>query len=134
MRMTAKHIAALGSDDAGTLLPTRIGRGAKIDNLTQIGHNVQIGEDCLICGRVALGGSCQIGNRVVLAGGVGVAEHLTIGDDVVVAGGSGAGANLHSGAFYSGLPAVRHTENIGNIQNVKRLDRIVSKVLNRAGS
>lgn len=53
------EIGAQPAIDAGTLLPTRIGRGTKIDNLTQIGHNVQVGEDCLICGRVALGGAAR---------------------------------------------------------------------------
>ncbi len=124
------EIGAQTAIDAGTLLPTRVGRGTKIDNLTQIGHNVQIGEDCLLCGSVKIGGSTKIGDRVVLGGGVGVADHVKIGDDVVVAGGSGVGTNLRAGGFYSGLPAVPHTETIRNIRNVKRLDRIAAKVLN----
>ncbi|MFP6898545.1 MAG: UDP-3-O-(3-hydroxymyristoyl)glucosamine N-acyltransferase [Roseibacillus sp.] len=128
------EIGAQTAIDAGTLLPTRVGRGSKIDNLTHIGHNVQVGEDCLICGQVAVAGSTTIGNRVVLAGGVKVADHVTIGEDVVVAGGSGVGTNLHPGVFYSGLPAVRHSETIKNILNVKRLDRIISKVLNPPAS
>lgn len=69
-----------------------------------------------------------------LAGGVGAADHLTVGDDVVVTGGSGVGTNLHSGEIYSGLPAIRHSETLRNIQNVKRLDRIARKVLNPPGS
>lgn len=127
------EIGAQTAIDAGTLLPTRIGRGTKIDNLVMIGHNVQIGEDCLLCGQVGLAGSVTIGDRCVLAGGAGVADHLTIGDDVVVGGGSGVGTNLRSGEFYMGAPAVPHNQAVRNLQNLKRLDRVLSKMQKGGG-
>ena len=70
--------------DRGTIRSTKIGDGTKIDNLVQIGHNVEIGEDCLICAQVGIAGSTKVGNRVVLGGQSGVADNVVVGDDVVV--------------------------------------------------
>src|SRR3546814_16433150 len=75
------EIGAGSTIDRGTIAATTVGRGTKIDNLVLIGHNVTIGENCLICGNVGLSGSTRIGDRVVLAGGVGSSDHASIGDD-----------------------------------------------------
>lgn len=68
--------------DRASVGETRIRRGAKLDNLVQIGHAVEVGEDTLLCAQVGIAGSAVIGSRVILAGQVGVAGHLTIGDGV----------------------------------------------------
>ena len=73
--------------DRGTIRDTSIGRGTKIDNLVQVGHNVVVGEDCLLCGQVGIAGSTRIGNRVVLGGQVGVVDNILVGDDVVAGAG-----------------------------------------------
>src|SRR5690606_32223532 len=83
------EIGANVTIDRGTLGNTRIGAGTKIDNLVQIGHNVQIGKHCLLVAQVGISGSTQVGDQVVLAGQTGVAGHLHIGDRVVAAGKSG---------------------------------------------
>lgn len=91
--------------DRGRFTETRIGRGTKIDNLVQIGHNVQIGEDCLIVAQVGISGSTTIGSRVTLAGQVGVAGHLTIADDVVVLGKSVVASSIEEpGGMWAGNP------------------------------
>ena len=54
--------------DRGTVKPTKIGNGVKTDNLSQIGHNVVIGDNCLICAQVGIAGSSVIGKNVVLGG------------------------------------------------------------------
>lgn len=102
------EIGAGTTIDRATLRATRVGRGTKIDNLVQIGHNVEIGEDCLICGLVGIAGSVRIGDRAVVAGRVGIADHVEIGADAQILGGSGVGTNVPAGAKVSGYPAMRH--------------------------
>ena len=70
--------------DRGTIDYTKIGKGTKIDNLVQIGHNVEIGEHCLIVAMNGVAGSSKIGNYVTIAGQCGITGHLTIGDHSVL--------------------------------------------------
>ncbi|MCA1621355.1 MAG: UDP-3-O-(3-hydroxymyristoyl)glucosamine N-acyltransferase, partial [Acidobacteria bacterium] len=76
------EIGAGTTIDRASVGETRIARGAKIDNLVQVGHSCTVGEDSLVCAQVGLAGSSRVGRRVILAGQVGVAGHLEIGDDV----------------------------------------------------
>jgi len=71
--------------DRAVLGTTRIGRGAKLDNLIQVGHNVVIGEHTVMAALTGISGSTQIGNHVVMGGQVGIAGHLKIGDHVTLA-------------------------------------------------
>jgi len=80
------EIGALTAIDRAALGETRIGRGTKIDNLVQIGHNVTIGEHCILCAQVGISGSTRIGSYVVLAGKVGLSGDLEIGDRVQIGG------------------------------------------------
>jgi UDP-3-O-[3-hydroxymyristoyl] glucosamine N-acyltransferase len=91
--------------DRGALGPTVIGKGTKIDNLVQIGHNVQIGEHCLVVSQVGVAGSSKLGNYVVLAGQVGVSGHLNIGNKVTVAAQSGVMNDIPDGQTWLGAPA-----------------------------
>jgi UDP-3-O-[3-hydroxymyristoyl] glucosamine N-acyltransferase len=101
------EIGALTSIDRGTVGPTIIGRGTKIDNQVQIGHNVQIGKCCIICAQVGIAGSAVISDGVVLGGGVGVADHIHIARGVRVGGHSGVVTNLHTPGDYMGMPAIK---------------------------
>ncbi|MCA1815697.1 MAG: UDP-3-O-(3-hydroxymyristoyl)glucosamine N-acyltransferase, partial [Acidobacteria bacterium] len=78
------EIGAGTTVDCASVGETRIRRGAKIDNLVQIGHSCTVGEDALVCAQVGLAGSSHVGARVILAGQAGVAGHLTVGDDAVI--------------------------------------------------
>jgi UDP-3-O-[3-hydroxymyristoyl] glucosamine N-acyltransferase len=80
------EIGANTTIDRGALGPTRIGRGTKIDNLVQVGHNVQIGENCAIASQVGISGSVTIGDHVVIAGQVGIGDHARIESGVVLGG------------------------------------------------
>ncbi|MDC0115909.1 UDP-3-O-(3-hydroxymyristoyl)glucosamine N-acyltransferase [Octadecabacter sp.] len=91
--------------DAGTIRATRIGNGAKIDNLVMIGHNCIIGEDSLLCGHVGLAGSVTLGPRCILGGKTGIADNLTLGRDVVSGGGTIILKDVADGTFVSGHPA-----------------------------
>lgn len=99
------EIGANSTVDAGTIRPTQIGSGTKIDNLVQVGHNVIIGDHCLLCAQTAVAGSAQIGNRVVLGGKSGVGDNLTVGSDTVVGGAAIVLSNVPEGSFMMGYPA-----------------------------
>jgi UDP-3-O-[3-hydroxymyristoyl] glucosamine N-acyltransferase len=122
------EIGACTSIDRGTVSATRIGAGTKIDDLVMIGHNVEIGENCMLCGQVGIAGSTRIGNRVVLAGKVGVADHITIGDDVVVGASAGVANDLPSGMIAVGTPAVAKSEAFETHMNLRRVGRILRDV------
>lgn len=92
--------------DRAAVGETRIRRGAKIDNLVQIGHAVEIGEDNLICSQVGIAGSTTLGKNCILAGQVGVINHLTIGDGVIITAQTGVGHNIESGRRISGSPEI----------------------------
>jgi UDP-3-O-[3-hydroxymyristoyl] glucosamine N-acyltransferase len=113
----------------GTLGPTRIGRGTKIDNLCQIGHNTSIGTNCLIAGNVGVSGSVKIGDRVTLAGGVGVADHVTIGDDSSLVAGSGVWQSVPPREIWGGFPAQPWKESQGFYLHVKRLPRMLRDMM-----
>jgi len=83
---------------------TVIGRGTKIDNLVQIAHNVQIGENCIIVAQVGIAGSSRLGNYVVLGGQAGVADHVTVGDGVMAGAQSALHRDVESGARVVGSP------------------------------
>lgn len=104
------EIQANSCIDRASLEVTRIGDGVKIDNLTQIAHNCDVGEDVLLCAQVGLAGSTSIGPRAVLAGQVGVAGHCTIGAGAIITAQSGTHGDLAPEAMYSGSPAFAHAQ------------------------
>lgn len=110
--------------DRAALEVTLIKRGTKLDNLVQIAHNCQIGEDCMIVSQVGISGSTKIGNHVTLAGQVGVAGHLTIGDNVMVGAQSGVPGSLPANAGYSGSPTMPHKEWLRAMAVVPRLPEL----------
>jgi len=94
--------------DRASVGATHIGRGAKIDNLVQIGHGSTVGEDSLLASQVGIAGSTVVGNRVILTGQVGVVGHCKIGDGAIVTPQSGVSGDIEPGAIVSGAPAVDH--------------------------
>ncbi len=96
--------------DRASVGETRIRRGAKLDNLVQIGHAVEVGENALLCAQVGVAGSAAIGSRVILAGQVGVAGHLTIGDGATALAQSGIPNDVPPGQQVAGYPAVERRQ------------------------
>jgi UDP-3-O-[3-hydroxymyristoyl] glucosamine N-acyltransferase len=99
------EIGANTTIDRATLGITRIGAGSKLDNLVQVGHNVEVGEHSILVAQVGISGSSRLGRGVVLGGQVGVADHVTVGDGVMVGAQSGVHADVHDGAKLLGSPA-----------------------------
>lgn len=92
--------------DRATFGETRIRRGTKIDNLVQIAHNVEVGEDNLLVAQVGIAGSTVLGRHVVMGGNSGVAGHVTLGDNVMIAAKAGVHSDVPSNSVLAGYPAV----------------------------
>jgi len=118
------EIGANTAVDRGTLRPTRIGARTKIDNLCQIGHNVSVGEDCLIAGVTGVAGSATIEDRVVLGGYVAVADHVTIHAGARVAGRSGVTKDVPAGETWAGFPAQPYRRWVRGLYLQGRLERL----------
>jgi UDP-3-O-[3-hydroxymyristoyl] glucosamine N-acyltransferase len=104
------EIQANSAIDRATVGETRIARGAKIDNLVQVGHACKVGEDTLLCGQVGLAGSSIIGNRCIMAGQSAAAGHLHIGDGAVLTAQGAVSHDVPAGAIYSGSPAFENKQ------------------------
>jgi UDP-3-O-[3-hydroxymyristoyl] glucosamine N-acyltransferase len=100
------EVGANATIDRATIGETRVRRGAKIDNLVQIGHASEVGENTLLCAQVGLAGSSKIGRNVILTGQVGVAGHLQIGDGVIATAQTGIPHSVEAGRVVSGYPAI----------------------------
>ncbi|HGG03896.1 MAG TPA: UDP-3-O-(3-hydroxymyristoyl)glucosamine N-acyltransferase [Aliiroseovarius sp.] len=121
------EIGANSTVDRGTIRATSIGRGTKLDNLVQIGHNVEIGQDCLICAACAIAGSTRIGDRVILGGQTGVADNLFVGNDVIAGGATAVFSNVPAGRAIWGNPAVKLETQIAMNKELRRLPRRAQK-------
>ena len=122
------EIGASTCIDRGTLGPTRIGDGTKIDNLVQIGHNVTVGENVMIAGGAGVAGSATIGDRAVIGGMVGIADRKKIGDDAIVAGKAGIGRDIESRGIYAGFPARPIKEQRSLEKNQMRVGRTLRRL------
>ena len=99
------EIGANVTVDRAALGSTVIGKGTKIDNLVQVGHNVVLGEHCILCGQVGIAGSTKVGSYVTMAGQAGLAGHLKIGDKVTIGAQSGVMHDIPDGQTWLGAPA-----------------------------
>jgi len=99
------EIGANCAIDRATFGHTIIRRGTKIDNLVQIGHNVEVGEHSILVAQVGVSGSSRLGRGVVLAGQVGVADHVSVGDGALVGAQAGVPSDVEAGGRYLGTPA-----------------------------
>ncbi len=122
------EIGANSTVDRGTIRATRIGRGTKLDNLVHVGHNVEVGEDALLCGQVGIAGSSVIGDRVVLGGQCGVSDNIFVGDDVVAGGATKMFSNVPAGRVVLGSPAMKMEAQMEAAKNIRRLPRLFRDV------
>jgi len=114
--------------DRASIGETRIRRGAKIDNLVQVGHGSTVGEDTLLCAQVGLAGSTEVGKNVILAGQVGVAGHLTIGDGAVATAQSGIPNDVAPGKTVSGSPAIDSLQWMKSVTIFNRLPELLKSL------
>ncbi len=117
------EVGANSCIDSGTIRPTRVGQGTKIDNLVHIGHNCVVGRHCLLCGQVGLAGSVTVGDAVVLGGQVGVSDNVSIGSGVVAGGASAIFTSVPAGRAILGNPATKMDSQIEIYKALRRLPR-----------
>lgn len=122
------EIGANSAIDCASVGETRIKRGAKIDNLVQIGHSCTVEEDALICSQTGLAGSSVIGKRVVLAGQVGIAGHLKVGDDAVLTAKSATSHDVEPGKVISGVPGFENRDWLRSTAAFRRLGDIAKTI------
>lgn len=128
------EIGANSCVDRATTGETVIGRGSKIDNLVQVGHNSVVGQMSILCAQVGLAGSTELGTGVVLAGQVGVAGHLRIGDFAKVGAQSGVIADVDDGAQILGtpeLPAKNYLRSSSHFARLPELSKLVKNLERR---
>ena len=122
------EIGANVTIDRATTGTTFVGRGTKIDNLVQIGHNVAIGENCILVAQVGIGGSTQLGKGVTLAGQSGLVGHIKIGDGATVGAQAGVTKSMPAGMTVSGYPAREHGQANKILASLQRLPELMKKV------
>lgn len=122
------EVGANATVDRATIGETRVRRGAKIDNLVQVGHASDVGENTLLCAQVGLAGSSKIGRSVILTGQVGVAGHLEIGDRVIATAQTGIPNSIEPGKVVSGYPAIDNKLWLKSSAIFKRLPEILKRV------
>ena len=122
------EIGANTTIDRATFDETLIKKGTKIDNLVQVAHNVEIGENSVIVAQVGIAGSTKIGKNVILAGQVGVVGHIRIADDVVVGAKAGVPGDIRKKGIYSGIPAIEHRKSLKNMAMINKLQQFYEKM------
>jgi len=114
--------------DRATVGETRIGHGAKLDDMVLIGHGSRIGANTLLCGQVGLAGSTKVGSDCILAGQVGSGGHITIGDRTLLTAQSGIPSDLEGDKHYSGSPCVEHKQWLKNSAALNRMPDVQRRV------
>ena len=114
--------------DRASVGETRIARGVKIDNLTQVGHGSVVGEHTLLCAQAGLAGSTVVGKNVIIAGQAGVAGHCNVGDGVVITAQSGTHGDIPAGSMVSGAPAFEHKQWLRAVNAFSKLPELAKTV------
>ena len=122
------EIGANVTIDCGALGSTIIGKGTKIDNLVQLGHNVVLGEHCIVIAQAGVAGSTKIGSYTTLAGQSGIAGHLKIGSRVTVGAQSGVMTDIPDGGQWLGTPAAPGRETKRVWVGWQRLPELLQRV------
>src|SRR5690606_13685363 len=117
------EIGANTAIDCGTFGSTIIRKGAKIDNLVQIAHNCEIGENTAIAGQSGMAGSCKVGKNCKFAGQVGLAGHLTIGDNVQIGAQSGVSKSVKSNEILFSSPAFNYKDAVKSLTVFRNLPK-----------
>ncbi|SMF96962.1 UDP-3-O-[3-hydroxymyristoyl] glucosamine N-acyltransferase [Methylomagnum ishizawai] len=121
-------IGANTNIDRATYGATLIRAGAVIDAMCHIGHNVEIGEDCILCAHTGISGSTKFGKRVIASGQTGTLDHITVADDVVLLHRAGLNSSIKQPGMYAGGPAQPLQQYLKNMAVAARLHEVWSRL------
>ncbi len=121
------EIGANTTIDRSRFKATIIRKGSKIDNLCQIAHNVELGEDNIVAAQTGIAGSAKTGKRVMLGGQVGIVGHVELEDQVLVATRGGVSKSLKSGK-YRGSPAIPISEYNRHEVHLRKIEQYVERI------
>jgi len=122
------EIGANTAIDRAALGETIIKKGTKIDNLVQVGHNVEIGDNSLLAGQAGISGSSKLGKKVVMGGQAGVADHLNIGDNVQMAAQAGIMKDIPANSIVAGTPQMNIKDFMRMTASLARLPELIKTV------
>ena len=122
------EIGANTTVDRAMMGSTIIRRNAKLDNLVQVAHNVEIGESTFMCAQVGVAGSTKVGSHCILAGQVGVAGHITIADNCVFGAQSGISNHVKKPGMYQGSPIIDAMNWRRSVVGFKQLPDIMKRL------
>lgn len=122
------EVGANSAIDRARFGRTWVKQGVKIDNLVQIGHNVEIGAWTMICGQVGIAGSTTIGSGVIMAGQSGSNGHITIGDGATIGGNSGVVSDVAPGSTLVGYPAETKREFAARVGLPKKVKKLAEQI------
>ena len=122
------EIGANSTVDRAMMGATIIRRNAKLDNLVQVAHNVEIGESTFMCAQVGVAGSTKIGAHCILAGQVGVAGHITVADNCVFGAQSGIANHVKKAGMYQGSPVIDAMNWRRSVVGFKQLPELMKKL------
>ncbi|KOH44745.1 UDP-3-O-(3-hydroxymyristoyl) glucosamine N-acyltransferase [Sunxiuqinia dokdonensis] len=123
------EIGANTTIDCSTMGSTIIRKGAKLDNLIQVAHNCEVGENTVMAALTGIAGSTKIGKNCMFGGQVGVAGHLTIGDDVKIGAMAGVSNNIKAGKTVLGAPAMDHDQALKSFVVYRRLPQMRDQLI-----
>ncbi len=123
------EIGANTTIDRATIGSTLIHKGAKLDNLIQVAHNVEIGNSTVIAAQTGISGSTKIGKGVMIGGQAGIVGHITLGDGAKVNAQSGVSKSLEPGKAVTGTPATDYTQALRSQAVVRRLPELEKRIL-----
>jgi UDP-3-O-[3-hydroxymyristoyl] glucosamine N-acyltransferase len=127
----AVEVQANACVDRASIGETRIERGAKIDNLAQVGHGCSVGRNTMLCAQAGLAGSTKVGSNAMFAGQAGSSGHCRIGDGVVVTAQSGILGDIPAGKIMSGSPAIENKQWLRSIALFNRLPELAKAMRNK---
>jgi UDP-3-O-[3-hydroxymyristoyl] glucosamine N-acyltransferase len=122
------EVGANTTIDRAMMGSTIVRKNAKLDNLVQIGHNVEVGESDFLCAQVGVAGSTKVGAHSILAGQVGVAGHIELPDNCIFGAQSGVSGNIRKAGMYQGSPAIDAMNWRRSVVGFKNLPDIMSKL------
>ncbi|MDO6737534.1 UDP-3-O-(3-hydroxymyristoyl)glucosamine N-acyltransferase [Wenyingzhuangia sp. 2_MG-2023] len=124
-------IGANSTIDRATMGSTVIGKGVKLDNLTQVAHNATIGKNTVMASQSGIAGSSSVGDNCMIGGQVGISGHISVGNNVKISAKTGVAKNIKDGAIIRGIPSMNYNDYNKSYVYFKKLPSIIEELKNK---